>query len=119
MVIFGFYGAPMLFISYGSSKVALRVYDSIVPEGLSNNQEIASQLSMPENDVKNNIQMLINRQYLVGYLFIFANSSSTQADVDINDLSIYGTVDNNDSILFNNGTNFSAKNVVINQKWGK
>ena len=60
-----------------------------------------------------------NFKYLVGYLFIFANSSSTQADVDINDLSIYGTVDNNDSILFNNGTNFSAKNVVINQKWGK
>ena len=25
----------------------------------------------------------------------------------------------NDSILFNNGTNFSAKNVVINQKWSK
>lgn len=69
MVIFGFYGGPMLFISYGSSKVALRVYDSIVTEGLSNNQEIASQLSMPENDVKNNIQMLINKQYLVGYLY--------------------------------------------------
>ena len=60
-----------------------------------------------------------NFKYLVGYLFIFANSSSTQPEVDINDLNIYGTVDNNDSILFNNGTNFSAKNVVINQKWSK
>lgn len=60
-----------------------------------------------------------NFKYLVGYLFIFANSSSTQVDVDINDLSIYGIVDNNDSILFNNGTNFSAQNVVINQKWSK
>lgn len=58
-------------------------------------------------------------KYLVGYLFIFANSSSTQADVDINNLSIYGTVDNNDSILFNNGTNFSANDVFIRQKWSK
>ena len=60
-----------------------------------------------------------NFKYLVGYLFIFANSSSAQTDVDINDLNIYGTVDNNDSILFNNGTNFSANNVVTNQKWSK
>lgn len=57
-------------------------------------------------------------KYLVGYLLIFANSSSSQADVDINDLSLYGTVDDNDSTLFNNGTHFSA-NKVINQKWGK
>ena len=60
-----------------------------------------------------------NFKYLVGYLFIFANGSSTQPDVDINDLSLYGTVDDNDSILFNNGTHFSAENVVINQKWSK
>ena len=60
-----------------------------------------------------------NFKYLVGYLFIFANSGSTQPDVDINDLSLYGTVDDNDSILFNNGTHFSATNVVINQKWSK
>lgn len=60
-----------------------------------------------------------NFKYLVGYLFIFANSGSTQPDVDINDLSLYGTVDDNDSILFNNGTHFSATNVAINQKWSK
>lgn len=69
MVVFGFYGSPMLFISYGSNKVSLRVYDAIVSEGLYSNIEISKQLSMSEADVKSNIQSLINKQYLIGYLY--------------------------------------------------
>jgi hypothetical protein len=60
-------------------------------------------------------------KYLVGYLFIFANTGSSkhqQKDVDINDFQLYGTVDNNDMNLFTNGTNITKGEVTVAQSWG-
>lgn len=63
-----------------------------------------------------------NFKYLIGYLFIFANTGSSahdQVDVDINDFQLYGTVMNNDTTLFTNGTNINkGNNIKVGQNWG-
>ena len=62
-------------------------------------------------------------KYLIGYLFIFANTGSPahdQVDVDINDFQLYGTVMNNDTTLFTNGTNINkGSNPEVGQAWGQ
>lgn len=69
MVIFGFYGSPILFIAYGSNKQLMRIYNAITVEKLTSNKEISTQLAMTEEQVKSCIQTLITKQYLKGYLY--------------------------------------------------
>lgn len=69
MVVFGFYGSPMLFIAYGNCITLNRIYNAIVSEKLETTADIALQLSTPEDQVKGHVQTLITKQYLQGYLF--------------------------------------------------
>ncbi len=69
MVVFGFYGSPMLFIAYGNSLTLNRIYNAIVSEKLETTADISLQLSMTEKQVNEHIQTLITKQYLQGYLF--------------------------------------------------
>ena len=69
MVIFGFYGSPILFIAYGSDRQLMRIYNAITIEKLTTNKEISTQLAMTEEQVKSCIQTLVTKQYLKGYLY--------------------------------------------------
>ena len=69
MVIFGFYGSPILFIVYGSDRQLMRIYNAITIEKLTTNKEISTQLAMTEEQVKSCIQTLVTKQYLKGYLY--------------------------------------------------
>ena len=69
MVIFGFYGSPILFIAYGSERQLMRIYNAITIEKLTTNKEISTQLAMTEEQVKSCIQTLVTKQYLKGYLY--------------------------------------------------
>lgn len=68
-VVFGFYGSPILWLSYSGKRKTKRVVESIVEENLMTNNEIAKQLSMNEKDVKDEIYKAINRKFLVGYIY--------------------------------------------------
>ncbi len=68
-VVFGFYGSPMLWLSYAGKRKTKRVVEVIVEENLMTNAEIAQQLSMNEKDVKNEIYKAVNKKYLLGYLY--------------------------------------------------
>ena len=51
-VVFGFYGSPLLWISYAGKRKTKRVVEAVVEENLLTNSEIAQQLSRREKDVQ-------------------------------------------------------------------
>lgn len=69
LVVFGFYGSPMLFISYGNLKQTRRVVFAVEKEKIYSISDISKQLQMSESDVKSKIVDAINKTYLQGYLF--------------------------------------------------
>ena len=68
-VVFGFYGSPLLWISYAGKRKTKRVVEAVVEENLLTNSEIAQQLSMREKDVQTEVYKAINKKYLVGYIY--------------------------------------------------
>ena len=68
-VVFGFYGSPLLWISYAGKRKTKRVVEAVVEENLLTNSEIAQQLSMREKEVQTEIYKAINKKYLVGYIY--------------------------------------------------
>ncbi len=68
-VVFGFYGSPLLWISYAGKRKTKRVVEAVVEENLLTNSEIAQQLSMKDKEVKTELYKAINKKYLVGYLY--------------------------------------------------
>mgnify|MGYP005769946423 FL=1 len=81
-VVVGFYGSPLLWISYAGKRRTRRVIEAIEEENLYINSEIASQLSMKEKEVKQEIYKAINKKYLTGYIYdgekITANNKQKQ-----------------------------------------
>ncbi len=69
LVVFGFYGTPLLWVNYGSLKTQKRVVDAINEEHLTNVAEIASQLQMKDKDVREYIRKGINKKYITGFLY--------------------------------------------------
>lgn len=66
-VVFGFYGAPMSWVSYAPKKKYARVIDAIKREGFRDATEIANHLSMQPNEVIDAVRVCIDKQYLTNY----------------------------------------------------
>ena len=87
-VVFGFYGAPILWINYANQKSLLRILDLILNENLYTVSDIASQIAQNENVVTQNINTLIVQGYLKGYIFkdgvlyLNTNKKQTAKNVD-------------------------------------
>ncbi len=68
-VVFGFYGAPLLWVGFGNLKSLKRVVDAVMEENLTTTKEIAGQLQMNEKTAKGYITQGINKRYISGYIF--------------------------------------------------
>ena len=68
-VVFGFYGAPVLWTSYGTLKTQKRVVDAVMEEHLTSVSEIASQLQLSERTTKDYIRKAINKKYITGFIY--------------------------------------------------
>lgn len=81
-VVVGFYGSPLLWVNYSGKRKTRRIVEAIEEENLYSNAEIASQLSMKEKEVKQEIYKAINKKYLTGYIYdgekISANNKQKQ-----------------------------------------
>ena len=64
----GFYGCPIGWVSYGNKREYFRFITAIEEEHLYTVQELASQLGLPEKEVRNRIDTCFNKRYLVGYM---------------------------------------------------
>lgn len=69
MAVFGFYGAPILWVYYGNLRTTKQVVNSILEENLTNTKEIASHLQMTEKKVKEIINNSIKKGYLTNLIF--------------------------------------------------
>lgn len=69
LVVFGFYGAPMLWISYAGFKQQCRVVDAVTKENIYTVSGIATQLQLSPEQVKAHLSKAVNKNYLKGYLF--------------------------------------------------
>ena len=65
----GFYGTPLWFISYGENKAIKRVVYAIEKEKIYSVKDIATQLQLPEKDVKEKVNKAIEKNYISGLLF--------------------------------------------------
>lgn len=68
-LVFGFYGAPILWISYGSFKTMKNVVDAVMEDHLTTNSEIAQQLQIREKMAKEYITNAIKKKYITGYIY--------------------------------------------------
>lgn len=68
-VVFGFYGTPILWTNYWSLKAQKRVIEAVMEEHLTSVTEIASQLQMRENIVREFIRKSIGNKYIIGYIY--------------------------------------------------
>ena len=64
----GFYGTPILWTSYGATRSLRRVVFAVEKENLYSVQEIASQLSMSEKQVRGLLTDCFRKGYLEGYV---------------------------------------------------
>lgn len=67
-VIMGFYGSPMVWVTYGSKKQDLRLLSLIYNENIYSIDSLAEQLGMEKQTALNEVRKLINQGYLTGYL---------------------------------------------------
>ena len=63
----GFYGCPIAWVGYGSVHGLGRVVSAVVEEHLYTVREIASQLGMPEKEIRNRLDTCFKKRYLPGY----------------------------------------------------
>ena len=63
----GFYGTPVAWSIYGSSRTLKRVVAAVTEEHLYTVPEIAAQLSLSEQSVRGYLTTCFNRGYLAGY----------------------------------------------------
>ena len=69
MAVLGFYGTPMIWISFANSKRLMTVLRLIENEHIYKVSDLASQLSYKERQINETINILIHNGYLTGYLF--------------------------------------------------
>ena len=63
----GFYGCPIGWVSYGNKREYFRFITAIEEEHLYTVQELASQLGLPEKEVRNRIEVCFSKRWLIGY----------------------------------------------------
>ena len=68
-VVVGFYGMPLLWISYGGKRRTRRIVYAVEEENLYTNAEISQQLQLSEKEIHQEITKCINKGYLKGYKY--------------------------------------------------
>lgn len=63
-----FYGCPIAWVGYGNKKAYVRLVTAIEEEHLYNVRDLAAQLGLSEKDVRNQIDVLFKKRYIVGYV---------------------------------------------------
>lgn len=63
----GFYGCPLGWVGYGNKRTYLRLVTAIEEEHLYNVKDLAAQLGLSEKEVRNQIDVLFKKRYIVGY----------------------------------------------------
>ena len=63
-----FYGCPISWTHYGSTRSLVRLVTAIEEEHLYTILELTAQLGLPEKDVRAKIDTLFKKRYLVGYI---------------------------------------------------
>ncbi len=69
MVAFGFYGSPLLWLSYARTRSLLSVWQTITDDHILTVTEISSNLGRTERNIRSSITRLLANRYLVGYSF--------------------------------------------------
>ena len=104
LCVYGFYGTPMWFISYGETKTLKRVIFAIENEKIYSVKDIATQLQQPEKEVKEKINKAIQNNYLSGFLFdgenLKANNNKGQVKKVGKCENCGGTLERKDGKLF-------------------
>ncbi len=80
MTVIGFYGTPMIWISYGTLRTQKHVVDAVMDDHLTNMTEIATQLQLREREARDYVAKAIKKKYIVGYIFDGANLKSNQKE---------------------------------------
>ena len=68
-IVFGFYGMPFIWLSYANLRSLKNVVDAVNEEHILSVSEIASQLQLKENQVRQFIVDAIKKKYIIGYIF--------------------------------------------------
>ncbi len=68
-VVFGFYGSPMLWVSFGNLKSLQRVVDAVLEDNLTSIEDIARQLQISERTAVSYVTQAINKRYITGFIF--------------------------------------------------
>ena len=67
LMVTGFYGCPIAWVSYGNKRSLLRLVQAVEEENIYEVRELAGQLGLSEKEVRNRIDVCFNKRYLVGY----------------------------------------------------
>ena len=67
LMVTGFYGCPIAWVSYGNKRSLLRLVQAVEEENIYEVRELAAQLGLSEKEVRNRIDVCFNKRYLVGY----------------------------------------------------
>ncbi len=80
MTVIGFYGTPLIWISYGNMRTLKHVVDAVMDDHLTSMSEIASQLQIRERQARDYVATGIKKKYITGYIFDGANLKSNQKE---------------------------------------
>lgn len=67
--VLGFYGCPIAWVMYGEAKFRVALVSAIECEGSVTVSGLAAQFGKPKNKIAADIRKLIEKRYLVGYVF--------------------------------------------------
>lgn len=101
--VIGFYGTPLIWVSYANKKSLKHVVEIIVNENLTNVSEISRQLQITDKQTRDFITTAIKKQYITGYIFDGANLTLNQKEAPKRKIAINkcpncgGTLQQNDN----------------------
>lgn len=67
--VIGFYGTPLMWVSYGNKRTLKHVVDAVMEDNLTTVEEIAKQLQMRDRQVRDLVILGIKKKYITGYIF--------------------------------------------------
>ncbi len=69
LTAFGFYGIPMFWLGFAGLNRKTRVFDAIDADALYSVEEIATQTALAPKLVRKDVEWLVGKRYLQGFLF--------------------------------------------------
>ena len=69
LVVYGFYGTPLYWVSYAMSIRTKNVIEAIIYDHILTVSDLSNHLQLNEQDIINQINKIIKNRYIIGYLF--------------------------------------------------